>query len=463
MLRIFNHYVPKSLVVLGAVEFAVLAAAAEIAARLRIAAVSDEIGPFSERLPDILAFASVVFVAMLAVGMYQSDCCRDLRMTFIRLLAAFIGSVTVLAVVFYLFPDLKLWRSMAILAYALAALGIMAARLVFTRVADLSLFKWRVIVLGAGPRAARIGQLEKESASAGFRVIHYIRMHPNEQAVSDARDRSEIKRLSALVAQDNIDEIVLASEERRGTLPVAQLIECKLRGTRIADVSSFLERETGRVALDGLQPSWIIFSDGFKFAQRANEATKRLLDVAASLTLFVFTLPILLITAMAIKVTSRGPVFYMQERVGRYGRPFKAIKFRSMRVDAEQISGPQWAATKDPRMTAVGRLIRAIRIDEIPQILNVLKGDMSFIGPRPERPFFVAQLERELPFYAERHAVKPGITGWAQINYPYGASVEDARHKLEYDLYYVKNFSVFFDLLILIQTVRVILWQNGVR
>ncbi|HEY8351792.1 MAG TPA: exopolysaccharide biosynthesis polyprenyl glycosylphosphotransferase, partial [Sphingomonadales bacterium] len=204
------------------------------------------------------------------------------------------------------------------------------------------------------------------------------------------------------------------------------------------------------------------FSDGFGRSGRFDLFLKRLFDVTTSLLLLLLTLPILIVTAIAIKVTSPGPVFYRQERVGQGGRTFMVLKFRSMRTDAER-NGPQWAQANDDRVTPVGRLIRTARIDEIPQIFNVLKGDMSFVGPRPERPVFVEQLAKEIPFYLERHRVKPGITGWAQINYPYGASVEDARHKLQYDLYYIKNYSIFLDFLVLIQTLRVVLWPEGAR
>jgi exopolysaccharide biosynthesis polyprenyl glycosylphosphotransferase len=227
----------------------------------------------------------------------------------------------------------------------------------------------------------------------------------------------------------------------------------------VHDFSSFLERETGRVDLDSLNPSWLIFSDGFSAGRRISGVAKRLFDVAASLLLLVLTLPLVALAALAVKLESAGPVLFRQRRVGLYGQPFDLIKLRSMRVDAEVGGKAVW----DPRVTRVGRIIRKLRIDELPQAWSVLKGDMSFVGPRPERPQFVADLEARLPYYAERHVVKPGITGWAQINYPYGASVEDAREKLEFDLYYAKNYTPFLDLLILLQTARVVIWPEGAR
>ncbi|MGD8325823.1 MAG: TIGR03013 family PEP-CTERM/XrtA system glycosyltransferase [Sphingomonadales bacterium] len=463
MLRVFKHHVPKSLVILGLLEALVLMASIEFGARLRLESIDTTVTPFLERLPATLTFTAIVYIAMLAVGMYQQECCRDLRMTFIRMVAAFAGSMAVMALVFYITPQLLIWRSIAAIALIFATVGIMVTRYVFQHVVDMSVFKRGIVVLGAGKRAAKIRELERRGNSAGFRVMSYVRMRDDETEIPDAKPGEEIDSLHDFVDQLQVHELVLANEERRGTMPVSELIQCKLRGMRIFDLNQFLERETGKVELEGLQPSWIIFSDGFTFTKEANAVLKRLFDIMASLGLLILTLPILIIAALLIKLTSAGPVFYRQERIGKFGKRFNVIKFRSMYVNAEDRSGPQWAEENDPRITPIGRLLRITRIDEIPQIFNVLMGDMSFVGPRPERSVFVNELAKEIPFYAERHAVKPGITGWAQLNYPYGASVQDARAKLEYDLYYVKNFSVFLDLLILIQTVRVILWQNGVR
>ena len=236
----------------------------------------------------------------------------------------------------------------------------------------------------------------------------------------------------------------------------------KTKGVDVADFSSFLEREMGRVDLDTLNPSWLIFSDGFSAGRRLSSIAKRAFDIVASLLLLVVGLPLIGLFALLVKLESDGPAFFRQKRVGLYGQEFTLIKLRSMRSDAEA-GGSKWAEKDDPRITRVGRFIRMVRIDELPQVWSVLKGEMSFVGPRPEVPAFVTMLDKELPYYAERHVVKPGITGWAQINYPYGASTEDARHKLEYDLYYAKNYTPFLDLLILIQTARVILWPEGAR
>jgi len=253
----------------------------------------------------------------------------------------------------------------------------------------------------------------------------------------------------------------VASRERRG-LPLKALMECKLAGLTVTEFANFWERQTGQIDLEELNPGWLIFSGGFR-SNWASSATKRVFDVFVSVVFLIVTLPITVLAAIAIKLEGPGPIFYGQERVGRNGSTFTVFKFRSMRTDAEKDGVARWAQNNDTRVTRVGRFIRRTRIDEIPQVINVLTGDMSFVGPRPERPVFVAALAQKIPHYDVRHRIKPGITGWAQINYPYGASDEDAKAKLSYDLYYAKNWGIFLDAVILFQTARVVLWPEGVR
>ena len=275
--------------------------------------------------------------------------------------------------------------------------------------------------------------------------------------------REQVDNLANHIIECRATEVVLALQERRNALPLKDLLRVKTTGVTVSDISTFLERETGRIDLNSVNPSWLIFSDGFASGQMMSSFFKRAFDIVASLLLLIATLPVILITILLIKIESKGPAFYRQRRVGLYNQSFDILKLRSMRQDAEIGGNAVWAAERDPRITRIGRFIRKVRIDELPQTWTVLKGEMSFVGPRPERPQFVEQLEQQLPYYAERHMVKPGITGWAQINYPYGASIEDARHKLEYDLYYAKNYSPFLDLLIMLQTLRVVLWPTGAR
>jgi sugar transferase (PEP-CTERM system associated) len=283
------------------------------------------------------------------------------------------------------------------------------------------------------------------------------------EAIVHAVNRDAIANLIDHVVRLRVSEVVLALEERRNALPLADLLRIKTTGVHVNEFSSFIERETGRVDLDSVNPSWLIFSDGFSSGRRISAAGKRLFDIVVSGVILVGFAPLILFTALLVKLESRGPAFFRQRRVGLYGQSFELVKLRSMREDAEVGGKAVWAQKDDPRVTRVGAIIRKLRIDELPQAWTVLTGRMSLVGPRPERPQFVADLEARLPYYAERHVVKPGITGWAQINFPYGASVEDARQKLEYDLYYAKNYTPFLDLLILLQTVRVVLFPEGAR
>jgi sugar transferase (PEP-CTERM system associated) len=345
------------------------------------------------------------------------------------------------------------------MVFAIALL--MVNRLIVGGILGAAAFRRRVLVLGAGDRARRIRAIA-ERPESGFVVVGYVAMNPGQHTLGQAVSRAAIADLSAYVQDLGASEVVLALEERRNALPLKDLLRIKTAGVHVNDFSSFMERETGRVDLDTLNPSWLIFSDGFSSGRMLSSVAKRTFDVLASSVLLLMTFPIIVVFAAIVKLDSRGPAFFRQHRIGLYGEPFELIKLRSMRSDAEK-DGAQWAKKNDPRVTRVGRFIRMVRIDELPQAWSVLTGRMSFVGPRPEVPAFVDDLEDKLPFYAERHMVKPGITGWAQINYPYGASVEDARAKLEYDLYYAKNYTPFLDLLILLQTLRVILWPEGAR
>ena len=321
----------------------------------------------------------------------------------------------------------------------------------------------RALVLGTGESARRVWEAlrgDNLGRLSGFMDLQTA-SNPHPQ-VPPARTVARPDSLVAYATASNIDQIVVALDDRRALMPVEELLECRMRGITVYDASTFIERETGKVDLDGMRASWLIFGEGFHIG-RIGRVLKRTLDIVVSGSLLILFAPVLLLTALLIKIDSKGPVFYRQIRVGLNGAPYSILKFRSMVQDAEKDGKAIWARSGDARVTRVGMIIRKARIDEIPQAINVLKGDMSFVGPRPERPVFVEQLAGGIPYYAERHRVKPGITGWAQINYPYGASVEDAREKLKYDLYYIKNQSLIFDLVIILQTVRIVLFAEGAR
>jgi sugar transferase (PEP-CTERM system associated) len=323
-------------------------------------------------------------------------------------------------------------------------------------------FGERILIVGSGNLAVEVAREVLDRPDAGYRIIGFVGTDADllGKSLINPRVIGMTSDLNDIVNREDIDRIVVAMGERRGHLPTDQLLHLSLAGTvAIEEGASFYERVTGRVALSMVRPSWLIFSGRGRQARIAS-ITRSIVHRLVALFGAILSFPLAVLTAIAIKLDSRGPVFYKQERVGKGGRTFVLMKFRSMRTDAEA-SGPVWASKDDDRTTRVGRIIRKIRVDEIPQFWNILRGDMNFVGPRPERPHFVAQLAQEIPYYEQRHLIAPGLTGWAQIKYPYGASIEDARQKLQYDLFYIKNQSLILDAIILFETVKIILFGRG--
>ena len=461
MIRLFKHYIPHAVILLGLLDLGLLMLAGELAWQVRADQIGMDAGPFAERWLSLTGSALVIWLAMISVGVYGPNALRSLRYAGARLLVAISLSILVLALVEFVLESQTFWRSTLFYTMCLTVVFMVADRLFLTSFLGSSAFKRRVLVLGSGDRAQRLRKLG-EKPESGFAIVAFLAMSDGERVVEEAIPRDAIHDLGRFVENLGVSEVVLALQERRNALPLKDLLRMKTKGVHVNEFSSFMERETGRVDLDTVNPSWLIFSDGFSSGRMFSSAAKRAFDIVASLLLLVLTLPIIAIFALAVKLDSKGPAFFRQERVGLYGQTFKLVKLRSMRTDAEK-DGAKWAEENDPRITRIGRFIRKVRIDELPQTWSVLKGEMSFVGPRPEVPQFVNDLDDKLPYYAERHMVKPGITGWAQINYPYGASIEDSRKKLEFDLYYAKNYTPFLDLVVLLQTVRVILWPEGAR
>ena len=464
MIRLFRHYIPRSFIALGLMEFLILVLAVYLGVWMRFmndAAGRAEVEPIGLKA---LLFAAVMVFVMSGVGLYQRHFREGMVGTLLRVgLSALIG-FALMSFIFYAFPETFLGRGAFGIAAGISIVGIMAGRMVFFRLVDQETLKRRILILGAGKRAEHIAMLRRKSDRRGCHIVGYVHV-PGEH---DVVERELIIRrdttLLELAQQRKVDEIVVAVEDRRKNFPVHEILDCRMAGIEVMDILTFLERQLGRVMLNLLHPSWLIFSDGFRYGV-VRVITKRSFDVIAASLVLLVTWPLMVIAALAIYIESgfRGPIFYRQVRVGENWRLFQLIKFRSMRTDAESDGVARWAQKNDSRVTRIGAFIRKTRIDELPQLFNVIKGDMSFVGPRPERPMFVEQLSEKIPFYAERHRVKPGITGWAQICYPYGASEEDAVQKLQYDLYYVKNYSVFLDLLILLQTAEVVVWGRGAR
>jgi sugar transferase (PEP-CTERM system associated) len=465
MIRLFNHYVRLPFLMLGLVEFIVCFLSLYAAVFLRF---SGEVSASDTGLasPVVLAtlYAAVMTTAMIAMGLYQSQSRVGASSTVLRLALSFVFGGAFLILLFYVFPSLYIGRGVMIVGSIIAFFVMGTLRPLFFGALDENLLKRRVVIYGAGERASMITRyLRRKTDQRGYTIAGFVHIDGQPDVVPPDRILHMDSSLSRFVVENDIDEIVVAIDDRRKSFPVDELLSCKMGGVDVIDIQTFFERETGKVELELLQPSWLVYSEGFR-QNLFRDAVKRLFDITASSLFLFFTWPVVAVTALAIKLEDGWdqPLFYSQERVGLDGKPYSVYKLRSMRTDAEK-DGAVWAIKNDTRVTRVGAFIRKTRIDEIPQIWNVLRGDMSFVGPRPERPQFVERLKEIIPYYDERHRVKPGITGWAQLMYPYGASEQDALQKQKYDLYYTKNCSLILDLLILIQTVEVVLFGKGAR
>jgi sugar transferase (PEP-CTERM system associated) len=457
MIRLFNHYLSVRLLLLTGLEALVLFQSVILGFRLRFPTGFNE----SARL-EAGVFTVVMLLAMSALGLYQLQG-EPFRTTIHRILIAYGLSLLLISLVFYLFPETYIGRGVMAWCSLLALGSVLGIRVLFFRITDLGLPKRRVLVLGNGQEAEDVIRFLHNGESR--QSIQYAGLYP-VMAERDASGQERLLNHEALrrATEDlRVSEIVIAVRERRGgVLPLRHLLDCKLRGIKVMDLQSFYEREQGVLRVDTMRASWMIFGNGFDQGL-TRDVVKRLFDLAAATGLILLTLPILLIAMVAVVIESGFPIFYTQERVGHAGRRFNIIKLRTMRQDAESDGKPRWAGVNDSRVTRVGALLRRTRIDELPQLWNVLRGDMSFVGPRPERPYFVEQLTEQIPFYDVRHSVKPGVTGWSQVRYAYGASVEDGLAKLQYDLYYVKNHSLFLDLMILVETIQVVTLGKGAR
>lgn len=465
MIRLFHLHIPIWGMMLFAADVVVAFSVISLGFNLSYAPVEELTDVVQVQLGGKIVYTAGIVVGLFVMGLHYRRYVAELGIVPLRIAAAHFLAFLLLSTTFYLMPSVRVWQSALLPAMGLNLIGAYILRVAFVRIGNIQLFKRRIIVLGTAAPAAEILALETSGQSARFRCVGFIRGSDEENLVGADKELTlePGEPLYKAVARVGASEIVVALKERRSRLPIDELLQCRLRGIQVSQFSTFMERETGKVELESLNPSWLIFADGFSASLRVQRMLKRGFDVVVSLMLLLFTLPVTTLTALAIFLWDRGPVFYRQDRVGQHSVVFKLLKFRSMRVDAEKDGIARWASQADSRVTPVGFFIRRTRIDEIPQIYNVLRGEMSFVGPRPERPEFVEQLNERIPYYRERHSIKPGITGWAQLCYPYGSSEQDATEKLQYDLFYVKNHSLLFYLAILVQTVEVIVWRKGAR
>ncbi|WP_040556968.1 TIGR03013 family XrtA/PEP-CTERM system glycosyltransferase [Reinekea blandensis] len=465
-IRIRKHYLHVPYVLLGAFEFFLLFCSFYIVGNVQqwLNVVPEAHIALN---PEIaLVYAFLFSCGSLAMGVYLALMREGFLAMFFRTLVAycFLGALAV-TILSFVWPALDLGGSNLFWVVMVSTGMTLSVRKVFSQLVDSDQLARRIVILGTGEHARQLqSDYERNKRGLSIRVLGYV--GDADQAIDPRYCMTTPDDWLAFCRTNRVSEIVVAQRERRqsdgGHFPMQELIRCKLGGVEVTNALSFYEREMNQVKLDILQPSWIVFSDGFRVS-RSRDFAKRLFDLAVSVLLGIILLPFVLLAALAVFFETGRPILYSQVRTGFNGKPFKIYKIRSMRQDAEKGGKAVWAKANDSRVTRVGAFIRNTRLDEIPQLWNVIRGDMSFVGPRPERPEFVEQLERDIPFYTHRHAVKPGLMGWAQLNYPYGASVEDAKGKLEYDLYYTKNHSFVMDLLIMIQTVEVVLLGKGVH
>jgi sugar transferase (PEP-CTERM system associated) len=455
-MQLFNRYVStRSLTVFTAELFLIFGSVA-LAASLQTG--GDLEGSFWK-------IALVTIVCQLCLyynDFYDLTLVHSSRELIVRLLQAVGAASIVLAAVYFTLPSLMIGDGIFVSALFVFLVGILGWRLLFNRLTGSLRLQERILVVGTGETARKVARQILDQHDFAYSVVGFVDDDASRigQRIVNPAIIGTPADIPALIRRHEIDRIIVGLSDRRGKLPVEELLQAKMAGVRVEDATTTYERVTGKILIDDLRPSWLIFSDGFRVS-RATRWMKRTIDLTLAVILGVLSFPVMLLTALAVWLETGSPVLYCQERVGENGRPFTLCKFRSMRQDAEKGGTPMWASSDDDRITRVGRFIRKTRLDELPQLWNVVRGDMSFVGPRPERPYFVAELAKEIPFYQQRHAVKPGITGWAQVKYRYGASFEDAMEKLRYDLYYIKHLSVFFDLTIVFDTVKVVLFRKG--
>lgn len=468
-IRIFKHYMPLQYIILALIEYWVLIFAVYLAVKLKYPWVSMDLMDYTDPMAmRAMVFAVLMLFCTLSLGVYQAKMTEGFSGVAVRTVVAFfLLGCAALTILYYVIPDLQLGRGVLSISVVISLFFCLLVRGLFFLLVDSDKLRRRFLIWGAGDKAAEVlKNLEVSNRDKSIKICGFIvsgnRVNPT---IPEHKILNLDGDLLSYCIEQKVDEIVVAMDERRrelgGNLPVSEMLDCKLSGVDVISAVDFCEREIGRIELSHLDPSWMLFSEGFRYSW-IRDISKRIFDIVIAGVLLLLAWPFMLITAIAVMIDDGAPILYRQVRVGLNGKTFILYKFRSMKRDAEK-NGAVWAQKDDDRVTSVGAFIRNTRLDELPQIYNVLKGDMSFVGPRPERPELVDRIQEEVPFYSERHRVKPGVMGWAQLKYPYGASIKDAAQKLRYDLYYTKNHSLLLDTLIVIQTVEVVILGKGVR
>jgi sugar transferase (PEP-CTERM system associated) len=413
-------------------------------------------------LPRALLIALITQLCLYFADLYDFRVMADRRELFVRAVQALGATSLILAGLYFWLDDLMVGRGVFMLAALFVMLFVFGWRIAFDWASLRVGSRDRLLLVGTSEAAVKLARELYDRRELGVEIVGFIDPDPDRVGapVINPGVIGTIADIPRIVRERSVDEVVVSLSDARGKLPMDTLLDMKLEGVSFEHLASVYEKYTGKIAVENLRPSWLIFSPGFKKG-RFLRVAKRALDVGVAGAGLLLAAPVIVLVAIAVKWTSPGPALYRQERVGLRGRTFRVIKFRSMRQDAEKNTGAVWATKGDSRVTPIGAFLRRTRLDEIPQLWNVLKGDMSFVGPRPERPEFVASLTQDIPFYGQRHTVRPGLTGWAQIRYTYGASIEDALEKLQYDLFYIKNMSIALDLFIIVNTVKTVVMRKG--
>jgi len=465
MIRLFRQYVSPRKIIFIIGEGILIFLAVTLASFFLLGRDIGIEGVLEMFWPKVLLVSIITQLSLYLNDLYEfkiMDSNIDLASRLIQSIG--ITSIT-LAIIYFLWPDVIIGRWIFFASLIVLLLFLVSWRLLYSLVIRRKLFAEKAIILGSGELARDMLHEIESRKDLSYDIVCAIANEKNQDMKDQFRDMSVhygFDNICNLAEAENVKSVIVALDEKRGILPYEELLKCKVRGINIIDGESFYERITGKLLVEKINPSWLIFADGF-VKSKVSRAVKRLVGLLLSTLMLVLLSPLILLVAIAIKLDSPGAALFSQERVGEYGKIYTLHKFRSMRADAEKESGPVWASEEDPRVTRMGKIIRKLRIDELPQLWNVFKGDMSFVGPRPERPVFVEKLKKIIPYYNERTSVKPGVTGWAQIKYPYGACENDALEKLKYDLYYIKNMSALLDLIVIFHTAKIVLLGRGAR
>ena len=467
MIRVFNQYVSGKSLLLMAVEAFLIILSLIGAVKLRFWNNPTEAGLYLA-LPDFAVQAAIVVFVCVACFYYND--LYDLSTGYssvervLRVEQSLGAASLLLGLLYFMVPGLLLGRGVFLIGMVLVTALVILSRKLLDRAWQFTAPMQRVVILGTGQLALDLARELTRRGDLSMKLVGFVGGGPRDESgnIFGFPVLGTASEMEAIAKERAVSRIIVAMEDRRGTLPTRELVTLRVQGVRVDDAASALSSLTGRVSLRAVKPSWFVFSDGFHRSKWI-DLLKRALDLAAGIVGLVASMPIMMVVALVVRLESKGPIIFRQTRVGRMGKCFEVLKFRSMSDDAEKASGAQWASKNDPRVTRIGRFLRKYRLDELPQFVNVIRGEMSFVGPRPERPIFVKELRKTIPYYDERHSVRPGLTGWAQVQYAYGSSIEDAYNKLEYDLFYLQNMSLTFDLAIIFQTIRIVTGGHGGR